>query len=190
MKASELPKTRAFQDKFTRSFLTSTKEVSKGYYPFESKTKKYTMNFPSGGKVPQTDYERNEDHYEFIYGEIEYPGNSIGVIRLMYDSSTTNSSVDMELSSLKRKIKTEKNFQKREVGTNVAYSLPIKSEKDYYSYGGYIHSTNSSGSIELIYTEDCNNQGKLCKNLYSSSAKKHFEEILLSVSFINEEGGR
>ncbi|WP_336883190.1 hypothetical protein [Priestia koreensis] len=189
MKKEDLPKTRAFQDKFTRTFLTSTKEVKEGYYSFESKSKKYTMSFPSGGQIPQTDYERNEDSYEFIYGEVEYKSNSIGIIRLMYDESTTNSSVNMELSSLKRKVKSEKNFNKREFDKNEIYWMPIGQGKNSYTYAGYAHPKNGSGSIELIYSEDCNNYGKLCENFSAKSAQKHFEDILLSIKFQYKEKG-
>ncbi|BAC13251.1 hypothetical protein ACFQ4N_09850 [Oceanobacillus iheyensis] len=46
MNAEDLPDVPALQDEFTREFIQSTEPVREGYYPFLSKSKSFTMDFP------------------------------------------------------------------------------------------------------------------------------------------------
>ncbi|WP_336883195.1 hypothetical protein [Priestia koreensis] len=101
MKKEDLPKTRAFQDPFTSEFLTSTKEVKKGYYPFESKTKRYRMNFPISGVISEFGYERKNQDYELISTKLTYADQSFGSLFLRYNAGMVNTDLNIELSSFK-----------------------------------------------------------------------------------------
>ncbi|MFS0752094.1 hypothetical protein [Oceanobacillus sp. 1P07AA] len=46
MNAEDLPDVPALQDEFTREFIQSTEPVREGFYPFLSKSKSFTMDFP------------------------------------------------------------------------------------------------------------------------------------------------
>src|SRR5699024_9382283 len=70
MDPKDLPDVSAFQDDFTREFMTSTEPVEDGYYEFESKTGGYTMNFPENALMSKGYYERKKDTFErFSFGE-------------------------------------------------------------------------------------------------------------------------
>src|SRR5690625_2637212 len=72
MDPANLPDVIAFQDDFTREFMSSLEEVEDGYYLFESKTGGYTMMYPENAKMNQGYFERNGNTFEIIrYGEGE-----------------------------------------------------------------------------------------------------------------------
>src|SRR5699024_12565849 len=66
MDPKDLPNVTAFQDDFTREFMTSTEEVDDGYYLFESKTGGYTMWYPEDAVMNKGYFERTKDTYERV----------------------------------------------------------------------------------------------------------------------------
>src|SRR5699024_2142145 len=66
MDPKDLPDVRAFQDDFTREFMTSIEPVEDGYYEFESKTGGYTMKFPENASIDKGYYERKKDTFELL----------------------------------------------------------------------------------------------------------------------------
>src|SRR5699024_4152405 len=64
MDPKDLPDVTAFQDDFTREFMTSTEDVEEGYYLFESKTGGYTMWYPEEATMDKHLYERKKKHFE------------------------------------------------------------------------------------------------------------------------------
>src|SRR5690625_6772365 len=67
MDPAELPDVIAFQDDFTREFMSSLDEVEDGYYLFESKTGGYPMMYQENAKMNQTYYQKYEDTLETIH---------------------------------------------------------------------------------------------------------------------------
>jgi hypothetical protein len=67
MDPKDLPDVPAFQDEFTRSFLTSTEPVRECYYPFEAKSGKFTMEFPGDMSIGERSYNISpKNNSEFI----------------------------------------------------------------------------------------------------------------------------
>ncbi|WP_164218657.1 hypothetical protein [Virgibacillus sp. YIM 98842] len=86
MDPAELPDVIAFQDDFTREFMSSLEEVEDGYYLFESKTGGYTMMYPQNAKMDQGYFEMQGANYEAIsFGENEETNNYVYFLRATYD---------------------------------------------------------------------------------------------------------
>ncbi|WP_336883191.1 hypothetical protein [Priestia koreensis] len=183
MKKEDLPKTRAFQDSFTRTFLTSTKEVKKGYYPFESKTKRYTMDFPTGGIVSDIDYQQKKNDFEFLLAGISYEDQSGGSLDLTYDSGIVNKNVKYELFALKAKASGTTEFKKMNIENKIVYWMPVNLSDGYYTYTGYIHPKGKNGGVEVIYSSKCQSENGICKSFNVDTAQSRFMSIIRSVKF-------
>ena len=84
MDPAELPDVIAFQDDFTREFMSSLDEVEDGYYLFESKTGGYTMMYPENAIMDQLYYQMPGEHYEAIqFAEEDY------YVRSTYNAGTS-----------------------------------------------------------------------------------------------------
>lgn len=67
MDPQDLPNVPAFQDEFTRDFLQSTEPVRDGFYPFEAKSGKFTMDFPEDMTIDERSYNKSsKNDSEFI----------------------------------------------------------------------------------------------------------------------------
>lgn len=67
MEPKDLPDVPAFQDEFTRDFLKSTEPVREGFYPFEAKSEKFTMDFPGDMTIDERSYSKSsKNDSEFI----------------------------------------------------------------------------------------------------------------------------
>lgn len=67
MDPQDLPDVPAFQNEFTRDFLTSTEPVREGYYPFEAKSGKFTMDFPGDMNIVERSYNKSsKNDSEFL----------------------------------------------------------------------------------------------------------------------------
>src|SRR5699024_11172913 len=86
MDPKDLPDVRAFQDDFTREFMTSIEPVEDGYYEFESKTGGYTMKFPENATMSNKYYERKQKNFERLrYAENESKTSNAYVAIVTYD---------------------------------------------------------------------------------------------------------
>ena len=82
----KIPDTIAYKDDFTRKYLNSNKEVIKGFYPFNSMTKGYTMHFPVNAKVSQEELALNSDVFEsFRFNEVDRKGNLVYDYKITYE---------------------------------------------------------------------------------------------------------
>jgi hypothetical protein len=79
MDPKDLPDVPAFQDEFTRSFLTSTEPVREGYYPFEAKTGKFTMAFPGDMEVIERSY-TNASARDSEFVDITHMDNELDLV--------------------------------------------------------------------------------------------------------------
>ncbi len=186
MKASQLPKTRALQDPFTREFLTSVKEVKKGYYPFQSKTKKYTMNFPVNAVISELDYEQTNTQSEFISAGISYADKSSASLDLTYDGGVMNADIKDELDYLKGKLQENVSFTKVELNGRTLYWTPTYLNDSYYAYAGYVHPADGNGGVEMIYFSRCGKGNETCHNPnVEKKVQTNFYQLIETIKFKN-----
>jgi hypothetical protein len=101
MDPADLPDVIAFQDDFTREFMSSLEEVEDGYYLFESKTGGYTMMYPENAKMDEIYYEMPGDAFEAIqFGEDEGANDFQYFVRSIYESGSRVGDVDSLLGML------------------------------------------------------------------------------------------
>jgi len=169
------PNVRAFQDSFTRGFLTSTKEVLPGYYPFRSKTGGYEMAFPAGGVVGEKSYEfRKKDpgkSFELLmaaehvgsYDPIKEVSASLTIDYFSYyDKATIEANLDRAQKDLGRKGILRKLALK---DRDVYWSTYTENEYEYYGAAGYVQNTANSGGIYFLYDFHCKFGLKKCQQL-------------------------
>src|SRR5699024_6822062 len=119
MDSKDLPDVPAFQDEFTREFMSSIDEVSDGYYLFHSKTGGYTLPFPEDAHIDQIHYEKVKDHYEGIkFGsDSERITGESYTVYVTYENPTKPDEPDIQLSLVKNAVDYEGEFKKRSLLT-------------------------------------------------------------------------
>jgi hypothetical protein len=101
MDPAELPDVIAFQNDFTREFMSSLEEVEDGYYLFESKTGGYTMMYPENAKMDEIFYEMPGEEFEAIqFGEDENTNELQYFVRSIYESGSRVDDVNSLLGML------------------------------------------------------------------------------------------
>src|SRR5699024_4385826 len=117
MDSKDLPDVPAFQDEFTREFMSSIDEVSEGYYLFHSKTSGYTLPFPEVAHIDQIHYEKVKDRYEGIKFGSDHQrltGESYTVY-VTYENSTKPMKPSIKLSLVEDAVNYEGEFEKKEL---------------------------------------------------------------------------
>lgn len=81
----------AFTNELTREFLQPTKEVMDGYYPFQSKTRKYTMAFLEEATIIERSYRlKKESKFEDLHISI-HNERDFGMDVFFYSYHNSNS---------------------------------------------------------------------------------------------------
>ena len=167
------PNVRAFQDPFTKKFLTSTKEVLPGYYPFLSKTGRYEMAFPAGGIIGEKSYEIKRKSIESIaatvhvgnYDPIKEVSASLKMDYLSYyDKETVEASLDSVQKQLGDKWVLKKLALKDRDIYWSTYSY-TESKYEYCGVAGYVQNTVDKGGIYFSYHFTCNPSFEKCQQL-------------------------
>lgn len=106
----------SFQDEFTREFMTSTDEVSDGYYLFESKTGGDTIPFPEEAHIDQIHYEKVKEHYEGIgFGsDNERITGESYTVYVTYENPTKYIKPDIKVSLVENAVNYEGEVDKKE----------------------------------------------------------------------------
>lgn len=78
MDPNDLPDVPAFQDEYTRDYLNSTDPVREGFYPFESGTKSFTLDFPEDMVVDESSNIAPENRFESLI--IHHSGSELEVM--------------------------------------------------------------------------------------------------------------
>ncbi|NPC94586.1 lipoprotein YvcA [Bacillus sp. WMMC1349] len=191
MDPKDLPKVPAFQDKATREYMASTKEVEPGYYLLESKLKGFTMAFPGNGKIVQRLTENNGEDYEttifesfnkkrniYLNGDISYFYNRDYSLETMIDSVKSSNGYK---GSFNKTIKPGKEIYF--ASTKTVFNNPDRKYNDSYMYFGYINSTEVKHSgIEYSFIVNCPDDKKPCV-LNDKTAKKEAYKIIDSIIF-------
>jgi hypothetical protein len=168
----KLPDTVAFQDKFTREFMVSPKEVKEGYYLFKSKTGGFTMWFPKDAKINREWYEKREKYFEYsVISGVRERENIIYNIDMVYENSPITDDIDTNLFLLSSsayanydgeytKIKADRStiyFAKNE------QHISVDNKKDIvYQFFAYIKSNHSHQAVWFIYGVSCIDADRGC----------------------------
>ncbi|NPC94503.1 lipoprotein YvcA [Bacillus sp. WMMC1349] len=191
MDPKDLPKVPAFQDKATREYMASTKEVEPGYYLLESELKGFTMSFPINGKIIERLTENDGENYETIIFESNNPKTNISITGDMSYFYNKDYTLETIINSVKgengykgyfnKTIKPEKEIYFAYKKT--VFNNPDRKYNDFYMYFGYIKSTEVKHSgIEFSFIIKCLKDEKSC-NLNEASARKKANKMIDSITF-------
>ena len=150
----KIPDTIAYKDDFTRKYLNSNKEVIKGFYPFNSMTKGYTMQFPVNAKVSQEELALNSDVFEsFRFNEVDSKENLVYDYKITYENRPITSNVDLNLALLSSDVGYEGNYEQFDhEGKTYYYAKIVKTDEKVitYRYFSYIKSSQSDKAISYV----------------------------------------
>jgi len=184
---NKVPNTRAFQDKFTREFIESPKEVQDGYYRFKSRTGGYSMLFPIEAKVAKAGYEKNNEFFEALsFGEQVKEDNLSLYYDIVYEDNQITNNIDINLDSFSRDAGYKGEYEKFEHGGKTYYYAKdvFKIEEgENYKYFSYIKPANSDKAIRFFASSTCLNEGQPC-NAGSEKIEERFLMIMKSVDFL------
>ncbi|WP_154655278.1 hypothetical protein [Pontibacillus halophilus] len=110
--AKDLPDVPAFEDEFTRGFLTSTQETRPGYYSFLSKTEQFKMDFPRNGVIGEQSYSVEENNSEGIYIGMDNDDSNIRIF-LEYYGQGTEPSLETSISTLEGSVGEDLTFKEQ-----------------------------------------------------------------------------
>ncbi|MDA1476733.1 lipoprotein YvcA [Bacillus changyiensis] len=187
----DLPKVPAFQDKATREYMASTKEVEPGYYLLESKLKGFTIEFPMNGKIIQRLTENNGEDYETIIFESYNKKTNTSITSDISYFHNKDYTLETVIDSVKGKNGYKGDFNKTRKPEKEIYfaykktvfNNPDRKYNDFYMYFGYIKSTEVKHSgIEFSFSVNCNDDKKPC-TLNEKKAKKEAYKIIDSITF-------
>ncbi|WP_338778579.1 hypothetical protein [Metabacillus sp. FJAT-52054] len=161
------PSTAALKDDFTKSYLTSSKEVEKGYYRFKSKTGGYTMLLPVQAVISK-DFgnERDEDFYEaIIYGaEIDQADVDTQII---YENKPLTAHIEENLDLLSSSSGYDGPYSESESKEIILYKGEETDKTDdylTYIYVGYIKAKKTNQAVHFIYGATCKKEETACQN--------------------------
>ncbi|MDA1476735.1 lipoprotein YvcA [Bacillus changyiensis] len=200
----DLPKVPAFQDKETRKYMASTKEVEPGYYLLESKLNGFTIAFPDNGKIVQRLTENDGENYESIVFEGHNSKTNIyigGDLSYYYKTSIVDN-IEMMLDAVKGQNGYKGDFDKIEkpgkeiyfAFTKTVFNNPDRKYNDSYMYFGYIKSTEVKHSgIDFSFIINCHDDKKPCilnEKKAKAEAKKMIDSITFNVNNKEQKNGK
>jgi hypothetical protein len=165
----KLPNTVAFQDKFTREFMVSPKEVKEGYYLFKSKTGGYTMLYPKNAKMDRMFYEKHGKYFEALhFGGGRGKENISNYIRMIYENRKITEDIDVNISLLSDDVHYNGKYTKLELndktiyfGKNEQHISNNNSDIIYYFFS-YVKSKHSHQAVQFIYAVTCKDANQKC----------------------------
>lgn len=189
MDPKDLPNVTAFQDEFTREFMTSTDEVSDGYYLFESKTGGYTIPFPEDAHIDQIHYEKVKESSEWTRynADRETITGEPYTVYLIYENSQKPIDPEIKLKHFRTSVKYDGEFDKKEHDdlthyfTQTKYVLSDK-ESSVYRFFGLIHANDTNQTVRYEYHIPCEDEQKGCD--YDLEAiEQQIEKVMTSIEF-------
>ncbi len=192
MDPAELPDVIAFQDDFTREFMSSLEEVEDGYYLFESKTGGYTMMYPENATMNQTYYQKNKDTFETIqFGHSNENAEIPFYVRATYDKNKDTKNTDIYLDLLSSSISYEGEFEQLEYTDKDIYFGTMKhvteledlSEKSStYRFFGFIQSKNNDQAVRYTLNVLCDDEEIGC-DYDLDSIENGVKKVMESIEF-------
>src|SRR5690625_2174431 len=178
MDPAELPDVIAFQDDFTREFMSSLDEVEDGYYLFESRTDGYTMMYPENAKMDQLYYQMPGEHYEAIqFADEDY------YVRSTYNAGTSANDPNSLQVVLSSHVGYEGEYEKIECENKTIYFATTEyhtqdGESATYRFFGVIMSNHSEQSVSMRYNIiNDNDSNEIDLNHVQDEAMKIIESI-------------
>jgi len=183
------PNVRAFQVPFTRDFLTSTKEVLPGYYPFRSKTGGYEIAFPAGGVIGERSYELRKKSIELLM-TTEHVGNYDPIkevsasLTIDYFSYYANEIIEAKLSSLRAEYDNKLDLRKLSLkDRDIYWSTYEENKYKYYGVAGYVQNTVDTGGIYFSYEFTCEFGADKCQSLGEAFNQKRALDWVKEIRF-------
>ncbi|NPC94504.1 lipoprotein YvcA [Bacillus sp. WMMC1349] len=192
MDPKDLPKVPAFQDKATREYMASTKEVEPGYYLLESKLKGFTMLFPENAEY-SNNFSGIRGDYEKIGFESNNPKTNIqfyGTVKYYKEESFVHDPETMLDTIRSQNGQYKGDFEKNSVADKDIYFAyqkyvfdDLKRKYNYsYSYFGFVKSTKEDLGIEYNFTFSCFKDDQPC-SLKEKEARMKAKKIIHSITF-------
>lgn len=183
--ASNLPRTVAFQDEFTRGFMDSTKEVEDGYYLFKSKTDGYTMLFPENAKIATMGFEKSSNEFEALnFGEKRHAENISLYWEVMYENMARTRDIDVNLEVFSERMGYKGEYTKFNYNGNTYYygkEVSKVENNEVFTYLFYIKSDSDDKAISYFMDKTCTDLNRECK----TNEKVIEQEALKLVKSIN-----
>ena len=183
------PNVRAFQDPFTQEFLTSTKEVLPGYYPFRSKTGGYEMAFPAGGEILERGYEFRKKSNEFFMAGVHVknydPIKELSAsLKINYFSYYNKETIEINLSSLRAEYDNKLELRKLSLkDRDIYWSAYEENKYMYYGVAGYVQNTVDTGGVYFSYEFTCKFGADKCQLLGDAFNQKRALDWVKEIRF-------
>ncbi|WP_164219226.1 hypothetical protein [Virgibacillus sp. YIM 98842] len=183
MDPAELPDVIAFQDDFTREFMSSLEEVEDGYYLFESKTGGYTMMYPENAKMDEIYYEMSGDNYEGIqYGESKKTNDYQYSVRATYNEGGRANDFNTLKGILSARTGYEGDYESIEYDgktVHFATSEYVDQDEDIISYNflGIIMLNTRDQSLSIRYNVIPNDDNSIDLEAIQNEVTKIMESI-------------
>ncbi|WP_164218655.1 hypothetical protein [Virgibacillus sp. YIM 98842] len=183
MDPDDLPEVIAFQDDFTREFISSLDEVEDGYFLFESKTGGYTMKYPENARMDQLYYEMPDDKFEDIqFGEGEETNDHEYGVRATYDKGGRSSEFNRLKGVFEARTSYEGNYESIEYDDKTIHFATSEyfdqdGEIISYNFLGIIMSNYSDQSVSMAYMTDKDSVGDIDLEVIQEKTMKIMESI-------------
>ncbi|MTH55072.1 hypothetical protein GKZ89_16835 [Bacillus mangrovi] len=177
--------TPALKDEFTKGYLTSAKEVEKGFYEFKSKTGGYTMLLPVEAVISK-DFgnELDEDFYEAILYGAEIDQASIDT-QIIYEDKPITKNIKENLELLSSSSGYDGSYSESKEGSKTIYygKETVESEEyTTYQYISYIKENGSDQAISFLYGGSCKTTDESC-NAKADEQERTAKKIIHSITF-------
>lgn len=178
--------TVAMNDEFTQDFISSSEEIEKDFYLYQSMTKGYTMLFPKSAKVEKGSYERNQNVFESVGILEEDESTNLSLYyKINYDNQPRANDIDSNLRLLSTYTNYDGEYEKIvKEGITYYYSehiLDYKGRK-LYQYFAYIKPNISEVGASFVGDVTCYDKGKSC-SADSEDLKEKIKKIMFSIEF-------
>ncbi|WP_156505896.1 hypothetical protein [Bacillus sp. SJS] len=161
------PQPSALKDDFTKGYLTSAKEVEKGYFEFKSQTDGYTMLFPRDAVISD-DFgnEKRANEFESIMYGYNLKGASIST-RITYENKPSTRDIEEKLRLLSVTAGYDESFKKIHAkGKTIYYAKKTSELKNSNAYVNlsFIKAGNSNQAVEFIFNTRCKKNDQSCQS--------------------------
>ncbi|BAC13248.1 hypothetical protein ACFQ4N_09835 [Oceanobacillus iheyensis] len=182
MNAEDLPDVPALQDEFTRKFIQSTKPVREGFYPFLSKSKSFTMDFPEDMVISNRTHNIGpDDRSETItFADVDKTKEIFVNYSLRYFKGEPN----VEYTMIRMTESHDRELEFRDIETDNNSNLSIaeyRPDEQFYIIAVFIWNTH--GQINLTIRLRCND--KLEANQCSEKTNSEKEKLMKQIKSIN-----
>ncbi|MDY0409413.1 hypothetical protein RWD45_13560 [Virgibacillus soli] len=184
----DLPDVMAFQDEFTRGFMTSTEEVEDGYYLFESKTGGYTMWYPEDARMDDMYYQRNKEYSEHIKfgGSHDKITHNTYYVHVTYNKSKNVKKHELYLDLLSSMSGYEGQYEKSisdDITIYFAQRKNVDVKTSFHTFFGFVAKDDSNQGLRYEYTIICEEDGNNGCTDNLEEVEAHVRKLMKSIVF-------